>query len=117
MFAVPSGVLFGTRATSAASAAGRRRAVTARRTDAHRVRKRVEDGGCGRPGVNAGRTGRGSGFDRTLGGDVPDPNCAPYDAVVSPTATAPIPHARSPVRVIRSGADAGAAAAPVGGRR
>jgi hypothetical protein len=99
MFTVPSGVLVGTRATGAAPGWGRRRAVTVRRTGAHRDRKRVEDRGCGRPGINAGRTGRGSEAETTFGDDVPAPDDDPRSEAMNPTATAPIAHATSRVRL------------------
>jgi hypothetical protein len=101
MFVVRSGVSVATRATAAACASGLRRAVAATRTGAHRERYGPARKGCGRPGVNAGVTGRGSASTAARGPGVSPPDRAPIAAPAAPAASAPIAQAASRVRLTR----------------
>jgi hypothetical protein len=101
MFVVPSGVVVATRATAAERASGRRRAVAATRTGAHRDRYGVAGNISGRPGVNAGAIGRGSAPAAARGPDVSPSDLAPSAAPAAPAASAPIAQAVSRARLTR----------------
>jgi len=110
MFVVPSGVVDATVVTIGAAASGRLRAVTVRRTGAQRERNRVEGSGCGRPGVKAGVTGRGSNAgekrERSAGGSGFSEEREPasrvvISAAINPTPTRPTSQATSRKRLTR----------------
>jgi hypothetical protein len=74
----------------------------ARRTGAQRDAYRVDPSGRAGPGVNVGRTVRGSACDADGDGDgAAGPEREPSAPVTRPAASAPIAHARSAARLTR----------------